>query len=61
MWLEGALGLRDTFIANNTVIDDLAAGGVDVASYARNVTCRDNLFVEKGSRTKPAGCGASAE
>ena len=54
-WLEGALGIRDTIIENNTIVDDLS-GSIDVMVGLGNITCDDNVFIEQGERKVVSGC-----
>lgn len=57
-WLEGDLGIRNVYLANNTLIDQ--PGGfthVDVMDGLVNITCVNNTFVSDGAEThRPTGC-----
>lgn len=43
-WLEGAAGLRDTVVVNNTFVH-LGDPPLTIAPYATNITARDNKIV----------------
>ena len=58
-WLEGALGIRNVLLTNNTVVDARVADPthVDVLSGLVNITCRNTTFVVAGHTTaRPSGC-----
>ena len=59
VWLEGALGIRNVLLANNTIVDARVADPthVDVLAGLVNVTCRNNTFVVAGHNTaRASGC-----
>lgn len=54
-WMEGALGIRNVYFRNNTVVDD--SQHITVMSGVANVTCVDTTYVSHGSTTHEAtGC-----
>ena len=59
IWLEGALGIRDVHLRNNTIVDARVAEPthVDVLPGLVNVTCAGTTFVVNGVVTRRAqGC-----
>ena len=58
-WLEGALGIRNVVLKNNTVVDARVGQPthMDVMMGLKNVTCMENTFVVNGSVTeRKKGC-----
>ena len=58
-WLEGALGIRNVVLKNNTVVDARVGQPthMDVMMGLKNVTCMGNTFVVNGSVTeRKNGC-----
>ena len=53
-WLEGALGIRNVFLDNNTVRDARVPnpGHVDVMAGLKNITCVNTTFIVDGKRTR---------
>ena len=59
IWLEGALGIRNVHLQNNTIVDARVAQptSIDVMPGLRNITCVDSTFVVSGTTTKrTSGC-----
>ena len=61
IWLEGALGIRNVHLVNNTIVDAHIAEptSIDVMPGLKNITCLNTTFVVRGAVTRrSAGCAA---